>query len=367
LQSKYDSLNINYDNNLSELQIKKNNVIKTLDSYKEEKMSNKITLLDSTKTSFLERLETIGNIEEKIKRYKFVSDQVKKLTNFSEDKKNKVKDKIKEIEEQISEIKLKNSEYSTEKKILQKELNQLNSNPLKGKTKCPTCGQEIDTKSLNEHITDIQRKIDLIQLIDYTDQTNELNKYNKMLTLIEDKLTQKNEFEKELLSLSSIDKESKEITEINDKLTQINIDIEVENKHLKEIDSKIKEVNCEISVIEEDIKEIENKIKEFQSVEKQLVQKKNEYQLKKQERDSLIDKQNKLSSDIKDIKLSIENDKNEEIKYIEELEYMKYLKTVLKDDNVKKYAISNIIPYINKFSNEYLSEVGFNFYVVIDN
>jgi hypothetical protein len=49
------------------------------------------------------------------------------------------------------------------------------------------------------------------------------------------------------------------------------------------------------------------------------------------------------------------------------MEYLKYIKLVLKDDNVKKYAISNIIPYINKFTNEYLSEVGFNFYVTIDN
>ena len=54
-------------------------------------------------------------------------------------------------------------------------------------------------------------------------------------------------------------------------------------------------------------------------------------------------------------------------KLVEKMEYLKYIKLVLKDDNVKKYAISNIIPYINKFTNEYLSEVGFNFYVTIDN
>ena len=38
-----------------------------------------------------------------------------------------------------------------------------------------------------------------------------------------------------------------------------------------------------------------------------------------------------------------------------------------KDENIKQFAISSNIPYINERVNYYLSEVGHNFYVVLDN
>lgn len=47
-------------------------------------------------------------------------------------------------------------------------------------------------------------------------------------------------------------------------------------------------------------------------------------------------------------------------------DYVEYVKFLCKDENVKQYAISNIIPYINQQANHYLSQTGFNFYLKID-
>lgn len=366
LQKKLKSFNIDTDK-LTEYNQKKQNLLDSLNKIKEEKLSNNITLLDSKKTSFLERLQTIGNIEEKNQKYRFVSDQLKNLTSFSEDKKNKVKEKIEEIKNDISEIEIKNSEYNTEKRLLNKELKELNSSPLKGKTKCPTCGQEIDASSLNTHIDDIKEKINKIELISYTELKDELNKYNKMLSIIDDKLKQKNNYEKELLSLSSIEKEQKEIEHINTNIKELNKQIEIEQNKVKELNEQIEEINKDISSVEEDILEIENDINKYNKIEQELKDKQNEYKIKEIERNTLLEKQKEIKQKIKNEQKELNTNKEELDKLVEKMEYLKYIKLVLKDDNVKKYAISNIIPYINKFTNEYLSEVGFNFYVTIDN
>jgi DNA repair exonuclease SbcCD ATPase subunit len=72
--------------------------------------------------------------------------------------------------------------------------------------------------------------------------------------------------------------------------------------------------------------------------------------------------------------LSVETFKNE-IKSFEEekkkkeklFDYLNYIKTTLKDENVKQYAISNITPFLQSKTNEYLSETGHSYYVELDN
>jgi DNA repair exonuclease SbcCD ATPase subunit len=48
------------------------------------------------------------------------------------------------------------------------------------------------------------------------------------------------------------------------------------------------------------------------------------------------------------------------------LDYFDVIKEICKDENIKQYAISSIMPYLNKQTNLYLSEVGYGFYAVID-
>jgi hypothetical protein len=47
-------------------------------------------------------------------------------------------------------------------------------------------------------------------------------------------------------------------------------------------------------------------------------------------------------------------------------DYYNFIKVLCNDENIKQYAISNLIPILNNKVNYYLSEVGFNFYVKFD-
>ena len=48
------------------------------------------------------------------------------------------------------------------------------------------------------------------------------------------------------------------------------------------------------------------------------------------------------------------------------IDYLEVIKELCKDENIKQYAISSIMPYLNKQTNHYLSEVGYGFYCVLD-
>ena len=64
-------------------------------------------------------------------------------------------------------------------------------------------------------------------------------------------------------------------------------------------------------------------------------------------------------------RLNEDSEKNRK-KYLGMRDYAEYIKFLCKDENVKQYAISNIIPYINQQANDYLSQTGFNFYLKLD-
>jgi DNA repair exonuclease SbcCD ATPase subunit len=52
--------------------------------------------------------------------------------------------------------------------------------------------------------------------------------------------------------------------------------------------------------------------------------------------------------------------------YLSLIDYLEVIKEICKDENLKQYAISSIMPYLNKQTNHYLSEVGYGFFAVID-
>jgi len=47
-------------------------------------------------------------------------------------------------------------------------------------------------------------------------------------------------------------------------------------------------------------------------------------------------------------------------------DYLVVIRDICKDENIKQFAISSIMPYLNKQTNHYLSEVGYGFYTLID-
>lgn len=95
------------------------------------------------------------------------------------------------------------------------------------------------------------------------------------------------------------------------------------------------------------------RLKEFIELEKQ-----NQRELK-----SLIDSNKKKIEKLKE-KTNISIEKKEVLSNLKN--YVSLIKDVCKDENIKQFAISSIMPYINERANHYLSEVNYSFYVVLD-
>jgi DNA repair exonuclease SbcCD ATPase subunit len=57
-----------------------------------------------------------------------------------------------------------------------------------------------------------------------------------------------------------------------------------------------------------------------------------------------------------------------EVKKLETMkDYLDHIKFTLKDENVKQYAISAIVPFLQQQTNHYLAETGHNYYIELDN
>jgi DNA repair exonuclease SbcCD ATPase subunit len=77
-----------------------------------------------------------------------------------------------------------------------------------------------------------------------------------------------------------------------------------------------------------------------------------------------------LNTQIESLKkeiVDIDNECNKLNDAIEKLitlkDYVSYVKTLCKDENIKQYAISSIMPYLTKRINEYLAKAGMSYFV----
>jgi DNA repair exonuclease SbcCD ATPase subunit len=126
---------------------------------------------------------------------------------------------------------------------------------------------------------------------------------------------------------------------------------------LHKVDKKVTEIDLE--EMELNIRKIDDKEQEIEKIKQQIElqkQKLNEYK-------ALI-KTNK--SKIKKLLDNNEKFQKERQKYINIVDYLNVVREVCKDENIKQYAISSIMPFLNQKTNYYLSEVGYSFYTVLN-
>jgi|WetSurMetagenome_2_1015567.scaffolds.fasta_scaffold05946_9 DNA repair exonuclease SbcCD ATPase subunit len=175
---------------------------------------------------------------------------------------------------------------------------------LKEENKCPTCDSKIDPNKLKE-------------------------KFLK-------KIKNKN---------ASIEIKENDKNPLIDKINEIELDLEEKNEKLKDYYSK----NSRLVILANEIEHFTESLDKAEITKQNIQIKINEY----------IDKKNKLLNEKEGLQ--------SELSRIESIQdYLIYTRDQCRDENVKQYAISSIIPYINKFTNEYLAQVGFNFFIEID-
>ena len=354
--------------------------------------------------------EKISDARTKLKKYENAGYSMKtkayeyemKLNKLNDDLKNsRQNDKIENERKEINEF-IQNNEYPEDKtqelQEIEEEISSINTEltksqanidnlkeqkkklkpdySLKNKVVCPTCGNEIDYEKTKEHFKKERDKINS-QIKEIEKDVEEKNK--KLSQLNEEKcslekekkesvsLTTKlnnmyekkeyleaflDEIEPENIILNKIDRTNKKLSAVNNGKSRIEKFAESTKEIKSSLDNELKEKESKQKKLSELQREIdkaklkyENDKNNYESIEERISNKKKKIEDQKSEKSNL-EKSSKKLNDLKD--------------------HFDFLKESLKDGNIKSHVINTIIPYLNQKVNEYLSELGFDFYVIFD-
>jgi len=357
-----------------------------------EKLIETTTIIKSLK----KQKDSIGDLTEKMKDLDLLkkeSNKIKiKISKYDdvEELLEKRKEGIPELKEQLDNL---NKCYKEHNDIIKEHaisIKSFNIDNLKGKSKCPTCHQNVDFKSIKNHI---QKEIDVHQnyINQETDSKNiiskgieklndRLKKRQEDIDTFTKKINKKNQLERDHLKLDNkiaklesysdkqieLDGINKEIKKLLTYTNEVKI-IEQLDKDLNLLKDTINDYNDEIKKIEieinDDIEQFDNKkdtTNKLDLLKKELLHNK-EIIKKCDERITIKSK--------KIVKMKDENSilKNEISMKIKEVDHLKYIREMLKDENIKQFAISHMIPIIERQANYYLGEAGFGFFLKLDN
>jgi len=199
--------------------------------------------------------------------------------------------------------------------------------------------------------------------------------YNKgtELSMLEDNLIEKQECEKDIIKLEVYTEKQKELNKINSEINKLSDYTEKQDilfvlsekndilsKEIEGISTIIESLDTEMIIINQKLQE-KGTVKT--DLETSVLKTKHKQTDINKNTERIVSKNEKL------MVLSDENntmDTENKEKQIE-LDHFMYIKEMLKDENIKQFAISNMIPIIEKQVNYYLGESGFGFYLKLDN
>lgn len=366
-----------YDIELIKFKAERTSKKAILDSIDIEGIKNKCTELTKiieTLKSKLEDIDVLNNI--KTEKEKSIVELNERLVKINSDI-NKLKDLLLKVNERLAIYNSKLDEYKK-------------ADTLNGITECPVCLQDVDHNMLigyyDDKINNITTQIDtfiskrdiiLDKIKPLQDESKQINvdiQDNKDSILKTEKLIIKNNS-----TQNTIEHYTKELNDIDD-IDTIHLKMDVLFNEIKDIDNKIKETDHKLVMTDTDIS-----IKE--DIYNRLDLEKISYEQKNIDLDKLSilikEKQNNIDNLIKlnnNIQQQFDNDKKSSLEYKNDIkektikikninrliDHIEYLKTSLKDEHIKQYAISSILPFLNKQTNMYLQKSGFPYSVSID-
>ena len=367
LEDKKDLLN----KNIKDIQNENYEVKKILIEEKILNFSNKNIELDKELYNLNSKLKELNIIEINfnIENYEKMKDEINHSENydFNIETLEKDIDKINESNEQLKEEKIE-----IDKELIKLSLKIENNNKLSSGI-CPICENDkisiVDIKNTEIHLLKVKennnKKLNNIseKLLENGNEIKQINRNiseqkklkQNLLDLkeyfykLEEKKKEYDLFKENELSYKNI---KIKIKELNKEQENNNIELNKLNK-LKDVLSKeLLKLNSLDNDIENIKKDIENK--------KYLL---NELKIKIESINKVIFENKELL--IKYDNLIIEENKNIK-KYQNFLDYFNFIKNICKDENIKQYAISNIVPFLSQKANGYLSDAGFDFYLKLD-
>ena len=381
IKEKYDKLiqeNEEIENDISKEQQKANEVEQKIKEFEEKQKSTNENI---NKSNW--ELDALNKEKTQSENNKEYETELENINQFI-----KLNDNIQtEIEELNNDIKEENEKYH---KILQKflknkgDLENLEeqkkslypNEELKDSTKCPTCMSEISFDDIKKHFAKERKNIDNKinrKKKKVEDYKNNLSEITLMLDDKKEKYEKKYKIDNQLKEYKEKKKYLEKFLENSRSIEEIDMDIEeitikIDNLHKKnhEYNNKICSLMMEKDIANFEISKVDKKQKSIDEVKQRLDKINIDYKLAKEKTKNIKDR---ISN--KKIKIEkYEKEHSELLKNNKKLnnlnDYFEYLKETLKDKNIKSYIINIIIPYLNQRVNEYLSIIGFDFYVEFD-
>lgn len=242
---------------------------------------------------------------------------------------------------------------------------------LKFHGECPTCGQELKSnkKDVLSEINDmiklyrIDHKNACIIADDLFDDRKKItdeqrkvyNKLNKLET-VKDKLYElkdkiKTEYDKKTLEKK--------------RLRYINVS-KCLGAQLGHTETTINKLNSKMIILDTGQKEMKTNLARIKNKENDINILKEKVANEKKIRESFFGIIKTNQGKIEEIKKDFKLYEKKRFSLINIVDYLKVIRDICKDDNIKQYAISSIMPYLNQRTNYYLSEVGYSFYTILN-
>ena len=324
---------------------------------------------------------------------KALKELLKQCINDKENCKERVLQLKKELENLLqTKETLSNHITSLQTKIdiLTKELSNLSiDDSLTGQ--CPTCKQEVDKNVLKEwydkeyerisnEISILKERLDKegISLLKVTNDNitskkegiqKEKDNYKELLDKISDiekKFEKYDNIKEQLDNLPDLEEKKKEIENIQDKIKKYKVSLDELVWHKEMLETDIENVQLDLNELKEKKQSYEKWIKDRELIELKIIDAKN-YII---EVETFIKESKQFIKDKKESIKKIERTIKENLKRISSkntlLDHLLFIKETLSDENIKQYAISSVIPYLNKRVNHYLTESGISYIIKID-
>jgi DNA repair exonuclease SbcCD ATPase subunit len=290
--------------------------------------------------------------------------------------------KINEIQDNIEKLKLQESETSEkydnkfiEVSDIEKELIELKTNlknvdknlELLSKGICPVCGQDVtdpqthykkEQESINKNISVKNKKLSSLkkEKEDFLTELSEIRKKESVLDKTKDTLYR---LENQLKEVGSEEKKDELIKDRESKIDEIKKALTLYNKKEKKHSNEIEALKNKHTDMCSEQSIIKSKEKELDLLKSQAKEAKKHIE----SLETMIKKQDEIIELAKSKKKIAESNK---IRLNDISDYLNSIKVILKDENIKQFTIKQIMPFMNKQTNHYLSEVNYGFYVNID-
>lgn len=334
----------------------------------QEEKSKLVKQIETKETEFKKHKEDRKKYADIKKEYEGIDKKIEK----EKGKKSDIQKKVDSLLEKIHSLEIKLAEKNIHYSQLSKNLDDLS-----GKSTCPLCRSKID-KDLLPNMQD-----------DMKEHGNEIEKIKEDIKLKSEKMKElKSNVSTLENSIQILVSNKKEYDDALLKLENINAIISTADKTLASLHISLLDFDGKIKLNKELLEKWQKEYKKeekYKNSQKILVGEKKE---KLDKYNSLLHEKAVLEERViweDDTKKDLKKQIKENNKQLDKLEgecqelddvckkltslsdYMNYIKILCKDENAKQYAISFIMPHLEKNINHYLAKSELNYYINISN